>query len=501
MSLLNQAPKGIGQLVPPNAENNKSTIPINIQGRFWSNVSGSYKMDPESLQRFLRKRGFLSHKPQGVKTTILVKVENKMVREVTPKEIRRFCWDYIESEFEFSDPEERKQVKAEFQKNKTLFSKDNLDLLPTLNIEECKDTKEKSYMFFNDCFLEITANNITVNDYNNLEGFVFETDISKINFRRSLNQGQTSIGNIEPEGEFYEFVKDLTKNENKTVNEKSIESLITIIGYLVHRHKDPANAKAIIFMDTYKDGNANGGTGKSLLTKGIGRVRESAFQDGKYFTSSDRFVFSHVSYGTRILIIDDVPKNFEFEKIFPLITEKAVIERKYENKFIIPFEESPKVVITTNYTVEGSGTSHKRRKIEFILSETFNSEYSPEDKFGHLLFIEWHETEWWKFYHFIIYCVQHFLKTGIVEPMFNVAIRKFKMEVSPEFVEYMDTDSPLGVKANKKTVYDDFYSKYPGHYKIEMTTFRNWLKYFADAYGFEFIESHSGNDNFFELSC
>jgi hypothetical protein len=500
MSLFNQEPKGITQLVQLNAKNNKPTIPIQIQGRFWSNVSGSYKIDPESLQRFLSKRGFLTHKPQCVKTTILVKIEDKRVREVSPKEIRRFAWDYIESEFEFSDPEERKQVKAEFQRNKSLFSKDNLDLLPALNIQECKDTKEKSYLFFNDCFLEITASNITVNDYNELEGFVFETDISKINFRPSLRQGQTTIENIEPEGEFYEFVKDLTKNENKTVNEKSMESLITIIGYLVHRHKDPANAKAIIFMDTYKDGNANGGTGKSLLTKGIGRVRESAFQDGKYFTSSDRFVFSHVSYGTRILIIDDVPKNFEFEKIFPLITEKAVIERKYENKFIIPFEESPKVVITTNYTVEGTGTSHKRRKVEFILSETFNAEYSPEDKFGHLLFIEWDAEEWRKFYYFIIYCIQEFLKKGIVEPMFNVAIRKLKMEATQEFIDYMGSNGPYGEKANKKTVYDDFYSKNPGHHTIEMTTFRNWSKYFADAYGFTFTESHSGNENFFEFS-
>jgi hypothetical protein len=144
MSLFNQPPNVIKQSVTIDAKNNKPTIPINVQGRFWSNVSGSYKIDPESLQRFLRKRGFLTHKPQCVKTTILVKIEDKRVREVSPKEIRRFAWDYIESEFEFSDPEERKQVKAEFQRNKSLFSKDNLDLLPALNIQECKDTKEKS---------------------------------------------------------------------------------------------------------------------------------------------------------------------------------------------------------------------------------------------------------------------------------------------------------------------------------------------------------------------
>ena len=358
-----------------------------------------------------------------------------------------------------------------------------------------------SYMFFNDCVMESTADKILIKNYSDIEGFVFETDISHFDFKPLLSQDQKSIDNIIPEGEFYEFIQDLCRNDNQTVCQKSLESMVTIIGYLVHRYKDPANAKAIIFMDTFKDGNPNGATGKSLLTKGIGRVRESAFQDGKFFASSDKFAFSHVNYGTRILIIDDVPKNFDFEKIFPLITEKAVIERKYENKYVIPFEDSPKIVITTNYTVEGVGNSHKRRKVEFILSETFSPDYTPEDKYGHLLFVEWDDINWWEFYNFIIYCLQQFLKKGIVMPMFNVAERKLKMEATPEFILYISNNGPFGEKLNKRTLYDDFYVQYPNHYRIEMNTFRNWLKFFADAYGFKFIESHSGNDNYCEFSC
>jgi hypothetical protein len=468
--------------------------------KFWNSSSGTYKIDPESLHIFLGERGYKTYKPASVKTTVLVKIENNRVREVSTIEIWTLCWDYIDNEYKFDDPDERRQVKDVFQRSRALFHKQNLSLLKTIDLNECKDTKEKSYLFFNDCVLEITANSILIKDYSEIKGFVFETDISNCDFKTYINHEQKSIDNFEPDGEFYEFIQDLCKNDNKAVNQKSLESMVSIIGYLIHRYKDPANARAIIFMDTYKDGNANGGTGKSLLTKGIGRVRESAFQDGKFFTSSDKFAFSHVNYGTRILIIDDVPKTFDLEKIFPLITEKAVIERKYENKYVIPFEESPKIVITTNYTVEGAGSSHRRRKLEFILSETFHLEYSPEDKFGHLLFVEWNEIQWCEFYYFIIYCAQEFLKKGLIEPMFNVAERKFKMETTTQFQSYVNEDVEYGIKLNKKTVYDDFYSKYPNHYTIEMTTFRNWLKYFADAYGFTFTESHSGTDNFFELS-
>jgi hypothetical protein len=308
-------------------------------------------------------------------------------------------------------------------------------------------------------------------------------------------------GFIDPSGEFYEFIKDICENQNESTECQNLNSIITIIGYLLHRYKDPAHAKAIIFMDSYKDGNANGGTGKGIVTKAFEQIRKTAYQDGKFSSFNDRFLLSNVEYGTRVLVFDDVPKNFDFEKIFPLITEKAVIERKYENKFTIPFEESPKVLITTNYTVEGAGESHKRRKVEFIFSDKYNADYTPEDRFSHLLFLEWDKNEWERFYLFMTHCLHVYLFMGLELPKFNVGERQLKMEASTEFMQYVNNYIEPGVKYNKKEVYDDFYTKFPGHYKIEMTTFRNWLKLFVDAYGFGFFESHSGNDNYFELTA
>ena len=55
-------------------------------------------------------------------------------------------------------------------------------------------------------------------------------------------------------------------------------------------------------------------------------------------------------------------------------------------------------------------------------------------------------------------------------------------------------------KLNKNKVYENFYTKYPNHHNVEKTTFRNWLKLFADANGFGFHESHSGDDLFFEFT-
>ena len=462
--------------------------------KFWTNVTGSYKIDPENLHEFLNERGFYTFKPESNKSTILVKTIDKQVRQVTAKEIRELCWRYIESEFQFQDDDERKQVKAEFQKNKSYFHKDNIELLPELKINEIKDTKEKSYIFFRNCIFEITAESIVKKSYDEVEGHVFETDIIFYDFKADIDK------DYKPQGEFFEFVKDICKDSNKQTQDQNFKSMITIIGYLLHRYKHPANAKAIVFMDSYKNDNPNGGTGKGLLTKAFKYIREATFQDGKFYTSSNRFGLSQVEYGTRVLVFDDVPKTFDFEKIFPLITEEAVIERKFENKFTIPFEQSPKVLITTNYTVEGSGESHKRRKVEFIFSDTFNADYSPEDKFGHLLFMGWDNKEWENFYLFIAHCLQMFLMEGIVLPKFNVLERKLKIETTQEFMDFMnDHESILGDKYNKQKVYEEFYDKHPNHYKVEKTTFRNWLKLYADAYGFSFHESHSGDDSYFEL--
>ncbi len=462
--------------------------------KFWTIASGSYKIDPEALHSFLIERGYYTFKPNNVKTVILVKVDGKKVKQVHPKDIREHCWRFIEAEYQFSSDEERRQIKSEFFKSYSYFSSNNLVLIPRIEINEIKDAPDKSYLFFNNYILEITAYGIVKKSYDQIEGHVFETDINDIDFKFEIPE------KYELSGEFYEFLKDICKNPNKQAENQNLDSMITIIGYLSHRYKDPTNAKAIILMDTYKDQNANGGTGKGVFRQGLERIRKTVHQDGKFSSFSDRFLLSNVEYGTRILVFDDVPKNFDFEKIFPLITEKAVVERKYENKFTIPFEESPKVLITTNYTIEGAGLSHKRRKVEFIFSDTYNDKYDPEIKFGHLMYSGWDKNEWEKFFLFIAYCLQMYLLEGLIQPKFNIGERKLKMEASSEFIQYVNSNIEPGAKYNKKVVYDYFYTKFPSHFKIEMTTFRNWLKLFADAYGFGFYESHSGNDNFFEIT-
>jgi len=461
--------------------------------KFWDNTSGSYIIGVEDLHKFLCECGFYTYKPTNQGRPILIKVVDKIVVQVSIDEIRDYCWNYIMG-YPFQDENERKQVKDYFIRNRPLFSKDNIILLPAKDLNLVKDTKEKSYLFFNNFILEITKESVVKKSYDDVEGHVFSNDV--INF--FLNS--EVVEDLKPEGEFNEFISDVCKHGNKETEKHNFESLITIIGYYIHRHKDPSNAKAVVFMDSYKDGAANGGTGKGITAQALGKIRGTVFEDGKLWDKNSNFRYSQVKYDTRILVFDDVPKNFDFEKLFPIITEKLVVERKYENKITIPFEDSPKILITTNYTVEGKGDSVKRRKVEFIFSNYYNPENTPETKFGHLLFIDWDQDEWEKFYLFITWCIKSYLEKGLIIPKFNVLERKLKQETPKEFRDYVNNHFEPLVKYDKKKVYDDFYTKFPDLAKVEINTFRNLLKLFSDAYGFGFYETHSGDINYFQFA-
>jgi hypothetical protein len=462
--------------------------------KFWTNASGSFRFDPEALHDFLKEHGFGILKSGELEGAILIKVERRIVKIVTNREIRDYCWRYIGETYDFQDIEERKQVKNVFYKEKSLFSYDNLLLMPAMEIHEILDGPDTSFMFFKNCILKITIDGVEKLKYEQIEGHVFEKDI--INFEIESDNVERS------EGEFLNFIKDICSHENPVIAESNFFSLESIIGYLLHRYKDPANTKAIIFMDPYRGEGANGGSGKGLLTKLFDKIRPTAYEDGKSFNVRDKFALAQVNYNTRILVIDDIPDNFDFNRLFPLITERAVVERKYQNRYAINFDRSPKIVITTNYTINGADESSRRRKVEFIFSDFYKMDFTPEMKYGHLLFLEWDKKEWENFYLLMAFFVWYYLMDvdGIRIQKVNVAERALKMEAHPKFINCINTKINLGVKYNKKDIFDQFYSQNPSVGKVEMTTFRKWLNLYAEAYGFKFNETHSGNDNFFEYS-
>lgn len=208
---------------------------------------------------------------------------------------------------------------------------------------------------------------------------------------------------------------------------RQFEAMRTSLGFLLHTHRDPSNPRAVIFSDaTNGSGLAQGGTGKSLIARALGRVRELAVQDGKRFqdsvSSGSRFQFSNVAPSTRLILIDDARRSFNFESIFSAITGDLEVERKGRDKVLIPAEIAPKFVLTTNYTMPERGSSYTRRRYVVRFSGYWTAVHqrgefvSDPRHLGKRLFgASFTTDDWNNFFNFLCRCSQDYLRHGVIE--------------------------------------------------------------------------------------
>ena len=138
-----------------------------------------------------------------------------------------------------------------------------------------------------------------------------------------------------------------------------------------------------------------------------------------------------------MICFDDVRKHFNFERLFSVVTEGLTLEKKNKDAINIPFDKSPKVTITTNYAIKGSGNSFARRKWELELKQHYSKDYTPFDEFGKMMFQDWTDDEWCIFDNYMIGNLQFYLNNGFIKSDFvNLKIRKLSAETCHEFIEW-----------------------------------------------------------------
>ena len=223
----------------------------------------------------------------------------------------------------------------------------------------------------------------------------------------------------------------------------------------------------------------------------------------EHFEFTKSFPYQTVSTDTQILVFDDVKKNFNFESLFSLITEGITLEYKGQDAISFPVEKSPKILITTNYTIGGIGGSFERRKFEVEMSAYFNYKHTPLDEFGHMLFSDWDDKEWLAFDNYMINCEQYFLQNGLVKHDFhNLEVRKFIKETSFEFYEWsQDVDNlPFNVKLDKNEYFLKFTNEYQDFKKwLSQKKFTQWLEHFGKYYKIDFEHGRTHTMRYIEF--
>ena len=444
----------------------------NKQMKFWVKTEkGVVKIIHYVFKEFLEDNGFYKYCPEGSKNYVFVKVTNNLIDHTSEKEIKDFVLEHLKTQDDFS-------VYNYFADQTRFFKEDFLTLLGTIDILFIEDTQDTSYLYYNNCAVRITKNEIKTIDYLDLGGYVWKDHIIDRNYKEVPVQ----------KCDYKRFINNICNKDSSRTT-----SMESTIGFLLHGHKNMSYCPAVILNDEIISDNPEGGTGKGVFKNALGHMKKLVNIDGKSFTFERAFAYQLVSADTQLLCFDDVKKYFDFERLFSVVTEGMTLEKKNKDAITIPFTKSPKIIITTNYAIKGAGNSFARRKWELELFQHYTKDFTPIVEFGKMFFSDWDTEEWLQFDNYMIECLQLYLSKGLLKSKFvNLKVRQLSAETCHDFIEWcglIEGSIPNrrlvpGEKIYKQELYEDFVHEYPDYsprakYSISRTRFYKWLNAFG----------------------
>jgi len=426
---------------------------------FWvKSEKGVVNIIPFKFKEYLEKHGFYKYTPEGSTNYIFISIKSNIIDNTTDDLIKDYVLNYL---LELEDL----SIYNHFAERTKYFKEDFLSLLSYKKIHFIEDTEFESYLYFKNLALKVTKEKFEKIEYDLLEGFVWKDQIIKRNFEYC----------DDTDCDYSKFISNIS-NQNET-RVKSVESTI---GFLLQGHKNAGYCPAVIIHDENDSEEPEGGTGKGLFVQGISQLKKNVTIDGKSFFFERSFAYQLVSVDTQILTFDDVKKGFEFERLFSIITEGITLEKKNKDAIKIPFEKSPKVVITTNYAIRGTGNSFERRKWELEFYAHYSKEFTPHDEFKKLFFSQWNDDEWCSFDNYMLKCLQLYLNNGLVSaPFKNLKNRKFEASTSREFVTFIQENQvlfPYDIDIYSNSVRIEFILQNPDYSKISHSKWNKWLR-------------------------
>lgn len=449
---------------------------------FWEiSDKGAVKLVHFKFKQFLENNGYYKYSPEGTKNYIFVKVTNNLIDNTSEEEIKDFVLDYLEKNGDMS-------VYNFFADKTRFFKEDFLTMISHVDVYFISDEKDTSYLYYKNCAVKVTCDGVTIVDYLDLGGYVWKDQVIDRDF---VLQKVTNC-------DFKRFVSNIAGDDSERI--RSVESTI---GYLLHGFKNVGYCPAVIINDEVISDNPEGGTGKGLFVNAISKMKKMVIIDGKQFSFEKSFAYQLVSADTQILTFDDVKKNFDFERLFSIVTEGITLEKKNKDAIKIPFSRSPKIVITTNYAIKGKGNSFERRKWELEFKKYYSKDFTPEDDFGRLLFSDWDEDEWCRFDNYMISTLRLYLCEGFIKSDFlNLKTRKFIAETDHNFWEWITDEENDEIGFDRKLYKQDLYNSFVvdnpdfgprAKMSITLNKFYSWLEgYSVYATG---MSSENGRDS------
>ena len=272
-------------------------------------------------------------------------------------------------------------------------------------------------------------------------------------------------------------------------------------GYMLHRYKDPSKAWALYIMDNevVEDSESHGRTGKSLFSNNAVRL----FMNSKYLGARKKgllesdFLYDGVTDQTDYVLFDDADKRFPFQQLFTDITGDLNVNPKNQNAYLIPFHQSPKFCITTNYAPYGLDTSTSERILFAAFSDWYHGESEeypkrePKDDFGHRFFTEWDDNQWNLFLNFAVQCLQFYLGSNqkIGAPAGEIKKRNLIAEMGTVFKDWAEDyfRERLNENVPKKEAHENMKAYSQKHLGgVSISLFKTRIKQFCELNSYEF---------------
>lgn len=278
-------------------------------------------------------------------------------------------------------------------------------------------------------------------------------------------------------------------------------------GYLLSRHRDPARAYIVQWTDytSMAEGRSSGQTGKSTLAGLLNCLRNVLLVPGKEIKTRENFSknFSGFRVGVHSNItIDDLDLRIDEEQFYNMNTNLQV-KTLYEDEYIIPADECPKVQITSNRKPKMDSSSTAGRFMMVPVGGPIGHHFvngrkmvtSVSSLFGVNMPNGLSRNEYTFCQNFLMQCLQFwFTHKALIEPFMGregLASMAAQQVNNRDFVvwanEYFSDDSHFGCPLPRREMFLD-YMEYCGKEvniygnNMAMNEFKVMLRKYCEAY-------------------
>ncbi|WP_281990543.1 hypothetical protein [Aquimarina aggregata] len=294
--------------------------------------------------------------------------------------------------------------------------------------------------------------------------------------------------------------KGLTPEQIQEQKDHLINKLFAL-GYLLHKQKIEDKAWVVFAMDNRisEIADSNGGSGKSLTyEKAVRQILSS----NKYIAGrdkeavKDKHMYEGISKDTDYVLYDDLDSHFPIGRVFSEVTGEFNVNAKYKAAYTIPFSESPKIAMTSNFGLFKPSSSAERRILYTVYSDYYHykSELDEEEHkvttdIGKLMFSQFDDSEWNDFFSLCAETIQFHLSTNekINPPLGNVEKRNSLQTMGDGFKEW--ADFYFENRKDEQVIKNNAYSDFENRSKLKGWTsqrFKKALKEWCKFYKYEF---------------